>query len=181
MNFLRNEGPTKEITAKLAKLGWRMGGKGYFSQVYINPKKNYVLKLNTHSDKGFTQYVNLLKTHPNKHFPVISAMKTIDLGSAWESRPVSLYLIEKLYQADYTDYCNYRETFTRIMLSYKDPLDWLIENYKESFCPISIDMLRKDPSLEEALRIIGANKKKRGRWIDNAETKGRCRTWRETG
>jgi hypothetical protein len=84
--------PEYELLRKLKKLGWNQFGNGAFSLVFSNPKKNYVLKLTLVSDPGYDAYVQLILSHPNKYFPHISDLKTIDV----DGKKFGIYLIEKL-------------------------------------------------------------------------------------
>ena len=84
------------LGVRLQKLGWTLLGKGYFSSVYQNPKKNYVLKINSRPDEGYAEYVRIIKKTKNKHFPRISDMKVLSLPtkSIWgEKRYIIIMFI----------------------------------------------------------------------------------------
>ena len=157
--------PDYIITNKLAALGWTFSGKGCFSNVYTNPKKNYVLKLNYRGDDGFLRYANIVRQHPNKHFPVISALKTVNVGPKWMPIYRSLFLIEKLGPIRYEDAVPYISAFEEIMTFFSTHLEDLIEKdttMKERdpkyFNNTVLTLLYKNPELLQALQFLGQNK-----------------------
>lgn len=87
-----------ELTDRLEKMGWEFHDSGYFSSVFINPRKNYILKVNTIPDKGFNYFVNLIKRYPNKHFPIVSNLRVIKTAE----HDYYMYYIEKLYPVQYS-------------------------------------------------------------------------------
>jgi len=89
-------GAGHELLRRLKKLGWTRLGNGYFSLVFSNPKKNYVLKVNLVNDPGYIEYVKLIKSHPNKYFPHISDMKILEVNG----EEFGIYLIERLKEMD---------------------------------------------------------------------------------
>jgi hypothetical protein len=154
---------------KLSKLGWEPLGNGNFSSVFVNPKKNYVLKITDKPDPGYAEYVALIKKTRNKHFPKISDLKMLSfpnlqppvrmMGHGMVNRPDTeyyVYLIEKLYPITYVDdvnksavgrYCYlvayfHYETLTKIFAD------------REMNVP---RFLRNDPSLVDALKYVGKN------------------------
>ena len=86
-----------ELTDRLEKMGWEFHDSGYFSSVFINPRKNYILKVNTIPDEGFNYFVNLIKRYPNKHFPIVSNLRLIKTAA----HDYYMYYIEKLYPVQY--------------------------------------------------------------------------------
>jgi hypothetical protein len=77
---------------KLKKLGWTFLDAGYYSSVYSNPKKPYILKVNGKIDSAYAQYVALIKKYKNPHFPKISDLKLMEI----DGFRYYIYLIEKL-------------------------------------------------------------------------------------
>lgn len=59
--FFRKEQNSIIMREKLKDLGWKELARGFFSSVFYNPKKSYVLKVTTLEDKGYAAYVNLIK------------------------------------------------------------------------------------------------------------------------
>jgi hypothetical protein len=128
----------------LKKYGWTYTTQGLYSSVYVNPNKNYVLKLNKHPDPGYAKYVTLIKNYKNPHFPIISDLKQININN----KIYYVYLIEKLKQ--YSDNnvvkaIKYVSTFPSLPLR---------EIYREEEIPT---ILLTHPKLEKALRIVGRN------------------------
>ena len=68
--------PFDSFKEKMKKLGWTFLSSGYFSSVFINPDKSYVIKMNNKQDRGFAKFVKIIKRNPNKHFPKISVLKS---------------------------------------------------------------------------------------------------------
>jgi hypothetical protein len=83
------------VTQYMHKAGWNLLGAGYFSSVFQNPKKSYIIKINYKPDNAFKYYVDMIKESKNRHFPKINDVKTIKVGNT----EYHTYLIEKLYQA----------------------------------------------------------------------------------
>ena len=83
----------KRITKTLESYGWLLVDSGYFSTVYSNRKKNYVLKVNLRTDPGYDKYVRFIKSHRSRYFPVISDKKLL---TTVDNQKVYVYLIEKL-------------------------------------------------------------------------------------
>ena len=165
--FLNGNGLTPDIfvIVKLKALGWEQYGTGAYSNVYANPKKNYVLKLNKTSDEGYENYVELIKQHPNPHFPKISAVKTLNVNNERYPCNLSLYLIEKLYKVPYAKTTYYTASFYKVTTDYYKSLETLIEedirasSWSKQFNPTSIELLKENPLLVKALQLIGEFKK----------------------
>lgn len=73
----------------LKSRGWEFVDEGVYSEVYYNPKKNLILKVNKKEDPAYDYFVGLTKTYESKHFPRISDKLDIKNG-------YSAYLMEKL-------------------------------------------------------------------------------------
>jgi len=56
------------LSKQLKKLGWRPAGNGTYAAVYENPKFNYVLKIFTHEDVGYKQYLNYIIANQSNPF-----------------------------------------------------------------------------------------------------------------
>jgi hypothetical protein len=56
------------LSKQLKKLGWRPIGNGTYAAVYENPKFNYVLKIFTHEDLGYKQYLNYIMNNQSNPF-----------------------------------------------------------------------------------------------------------------
>ena len=83
----------KELNDALEKLGWTFMRGGHFSNVYVHPRKKYVIKINKMQDLGFAAFVKLVHQHPDQpHFPRISYKKTVEV----KGKIHEIYLIEKL-------------------------------------------------------------------------------------
>jgi len=145
----------KILFKKLAKLGWTFLDKGAYSSVYTNPKKNFVLKINDWVDGGYEHYVEVIKNHPNIHFPNIGDMKIMKIGTL----NYYVYLIEKLQTVESVKARNLAVALDRIM-------DCWGESNRETFetlfyfnCLYStINYLKKNLSLIEATKIVGQYK-----------------------
>jgi hypothetical protein len=81
-----------DMKQKLEKMGWRKISKGYFSMVFDNPKKEYILKVNMRPDSAYAHYVKIIHENPSVHFPKISDKKRLIIGY----KSYYVYLIEKL-------------------------------------------------------------------------------------
>ena len=82
-----------DLHSALNKLGWKLlNNNGSFSVIYWNPRKSYVLKINRVEDDSYQNYVKLIHTYSNKHFPRIGDMKVLRIGKI----NYYVYLIEKL-------------------------------------------------------------------------------------
>jgi hypothetical protein len=134
------------LRKKLSKYGWKFLNTGVFSQVFVNPNKNFVLKINSNPDIGYASYVALIKHYKNPHFPIISDMKKIIIGDANFKKTYYIYLIEKLYP--YKNYEN-NKIFNAVSENSKLPLSQIFK--KEKIPPI----LLSHPKLVKALQIIG--------------------------
>ena len=82
-----------KLRKNLKKLGWTLlSDSGLFSDVYENPLKPYVIKINKTPDPAYARYVKLIHTHPNIHFPKIGDMKRLKVID----ENYFVYLIERL-------------------------------------------------------------------------------------
>jgi hypothetical protein len=134
-----------ELRAKLSKLGWHYLNDGHFSAVFTNDKKPFVLKINKSPDKGFEHYATLIKDFDNVHFPKIGDMKVMNING----RKFYIYLIEKLSALGRDNGID-TSTFFRII---QYPTRSLEELYPFG-APVPY-YLKNDPSLVDALRLVG--------------------------
>jgi len=140
------------IEKDLAKLGWYMLDSGYFSTVFTNANKNFVLKITHNPDPGYDHYVNLIHSIKNKHFPIISDRKEIVV----DKLKYTVYLIEKLKKLWGAEDDELASACKLIVARYPMPLDRVFLGRKNGAPKIIID----DPSFLKALQILGANKKR---------------------
>ena len=78
---------------KLKDSGWSMTNTGFFSDVFSNPYKPYILKVNSRPDRAFAWFAFLTRKFPNIHFPKIGNMKVYK----HYNEKYYVYLIERLY------------------------------------------------------------------------------------
>ena len=136
----------EKLKVKLCLLGWEEAGAGAYSLVFFHPKKKYVVKITNTVDEGYMEYVDLLKHHPNEHFPVISDMKSLKV----EGFVYSIYLIEKLDKIDRKYVQNLFEWFYQIMRFPNSMLEDIF-SLTEEIPQIFID----HPDLVDALHLLG--------------------------
>jgi hypothetical protein len=156
------------LQAKLSSLGWHKLNSGGYSYVFANPKKNYVLKVNTIQDNGYDQFVQIIHRSRNKHFPRISDRKTMEFDGDevhnFRKNVYHVYLIEKLEELPEPKNDNYASILSVIMSVYheewnpslKTALDWLERDYftEEEFPSIKEFILRHK-ELAKAAAILG--------------------------
>jgi hypothetical protein len=133
------------LRKKLSKYGWKYLNGGYFSKVFVNPNKNYVLKINSIPDKGYETYVELIKHHRNPHFPIISDIKQLTINN----EIYYAYLIEKLKPIHALIAKKYVSIFDIVINSPYVPIKQLF-----SIIP---PLFLKYPKLVKALQIVGQN------------------------
>ncbi|VVC05190.1 Uncharacterised protein [uncultured archaeon] len=150
-----------QLQNSLAKLGWKRAGHGGYSNVFENPSKNYILKVNYYPDSAFAWFALLTRKFPNPHFPKIGNMKYFHLKG--KINHYHVYLIEKLHQipSTYTWYAEYT-VFKMITLAAKDSdskeLEEALEDAKDTSHVKGgtiYEYLQKNPKFLDALRIIG--------------------------
>ena len=146
---------------QLKKMGWKLLDLGKYSAVFEHPKKNYVLKVNFVPDKGYAQYVNIIKHSRNPHFPKISDVKTLTVKSRNNknhkdtTRSFSVYLIEKLYPLAKEE----RRTLSEALENIVDwPSHSLADIFNKIYGIAIPSILEEHPVLVKAARIIGKNK-----------------------
>jgi hypothetical protein len=71
INLFETTRPDDRWTANeiLLRAGYEMLGSGSFATVYEKPGSAYVLKLFDSDDLAYIAFINLVKQHPNPHFP----------------------------------------------------------------------------------------------------------------
>lgn len=132
------------LQATLKRNGWTYLDEGYYSTVFSNPNKSFVLKINTKPDTGYERYVSVIKKHKNKHFPIISDMKVVKI----DHKNLYVYLIEKLTKLTSIQAMIYSDFFSSIIRRPYKSLDDIF-NYDVP------TIFKTDPSLVRALRIVG--------------------------
>ena len=133
----------QELRDKLKSLGWKHLNSGVYSSVFSNPTKSFVLKINKRPDPGYQRYVNIVKSHRNKHFPIISDIKKMEIAG----NIYYVYLIEKLISIPAKMAFNYERWFDSIITKPGIPLEKLFWNN----VPI---IFKKQPGLLKALQIV---------------------------
>src|ERR1700721_2108003 len=63
--------PDRKADAILAlkQADWHILGDGSYATVFMKPGIDYVLKLFDSDDTAYADYIKLVLTHPNPHFP----------------------------------------------------------------------------------------------------------------
>jgi hypothetical protein len=85
--------PMREL---LKKTGWEFVNSGYFSGVYVNADKPYVMKINIRPDIGYDKFVKLTKKLNSPYLPKIHDRKYFTK----DGKTYYIYLIEKLEECD---------------------------------------------------------------------------------
>ena len=138
------------LNKNLNKLGWTKAGAGAYSSVYKNPNKSFVLKINKRPDKGYEEYVNVIKRYRNKHFPRISDMKVMKIGKD----NYYVYLIEKLKALPRSDLIAFdiKDAIDALYgCDYKDMGESLLEYFDK------MPLFRRNPDLIRAVYIVANN------------------------
>jgi len=144
----------ENMEAALKKLGWNCEAEGYFSSVWVNDNKPFVLKINEQPDRGYAHFVSVVKKHRNKHFPVISDQKEMEIAG----RKYYIYMIEKLKPINYLAAAReYLNIFSKVIRFPADSLKSLFNEDNAYSYPQPPTILLDNPSLVKALRIIGNN------------------------
>ena len=131
-------------------MGWTPLNSGAYSDVYKNPRKNYVMKVTTEPDYGYAKYVDLIKRSRNPHFPKISDRKTFTVrGDDYD-----IYLIEKLRHLEWDIATQYVNIFRNIIWTRVANLRVDLNDLYNNNIP---KILSQNPKLVSALEIIGEN------------------------
>ena len=144
----KNSVSQRDGVSELKKLGWNRLSQnmGKYSSVYVNPKKNYVLKVMENHDLGYIAYVNLIHSMNNIHAPRISDMKELNINGVIHG----IYLIEKLYPLS-IDAFRIGEACSKVARYHEFRLKDCFTGYDDGIP----EFLRDTPSLVELLRKIG--------------------------
>lgn len=156
---------------QLEKLGWKYEDAGVYSDVFVNPSKDYILKINTRRDLGFLWFMFLAHKYPNPHFPRI--MDVAVAAKDNEGEKLYIYKLERLEQVPKSmnpllttmDWC-----LVAIRNGEAEDVRDYIENIPDKYRsnPSTIHIgavgqlskyLEESPELEKALNIIGKNAK----------------------
>lgn len=130
---------------KLTSLGFKSVGSGYYGQVFEKNNIDYVLKIFSNRDKAYRDFINLISSSNNPHFPKIrgSLVKINDSYSAIRMEKLKPNHDSKL--ADLMDvYLNDGKNEDG------EDLDSLPSDY-DSYME---DLFKKQPKLQEALDDI---------------------------
>lgn len=164
----------KNLYKNLEKLGWAYLNQGMYSKVFANPKKNYVIKINSRIDEGYQHFVTLIKRNRNKHFPRISDVQQIYI----DKKPYFIYLIEKLepipepYNKNYSSFLS--DVIDVFMYSDKEPINFfkLFKTLRDEYSHDNEEevkdrelYLRKNPALIKAAQILGLAAKNSSKYI----------------
>lgn len=171
--------PVNRLSADqiLDKAGYKRLGNGAFGAVYEKPGVDYVLKVFSSTDRAYIDFIKLVKSYPNKHFPkfIGKVVKVNDVYSAIRMEKLSgmhNHNVANLMQ----QYCVYRNVKGRI--GYErlvDVLDWLSEAPE---LKTALDLILDNLAYELDLRTD--NIMKRGntyvitdpvKWFDNSYEK----------
>lgn len=139
------------LSKLLRNLGWQLLSlDGYFSDVYGNPNKDYILKINKRPDSAYNAYVALIKKSNNPHFSKISDLKVLNI----KGQKYYIYLIEKLdvlyvLNIDGDDY------YADLIRLFNDIIRYPNDNIFTSRYPTEIlQYMQKNPKLLQAIKII---------------------------
>jgi hypothetical protein len=147
-NHLRGE-YSNDIQNQLEKFGWNSPSSGCYSSVYINPKKDYVLKINGRPDPAFNHYVSLIHKFKNKHFPKISDMKKFKVSGY----TYYVYFVEKLYKLS-------EKNKDMVFAVLADLGAEKALNYAGDIPQSKIDdFIRKNPEFVKAYKILSTNQR----------------------
>jgi len=88
-----------EVVSVLRKHGWDYLSSGNHALVFArDDQPQWVLKINTVRDRGFTRFYSMAKRSDNEHFPEVSRMGLLDILGV----PVYAVQVERLTDADTT-------------------------------------------------------------------------------
>ena len=133
---------------KLKSLGWLRMGEGSFSNVFVHPKKNYVLKVNKRPDQAFEHYASIIKKFVNPHFPRISDKKKYE----YNDEEYYIYLIEELEHINDTPDINVDQIARDLEQIIRSPDQSLTNIFFLHDIP---EYLLESPLLVKAARICG--------------------------
>jgi hypothetical protein len=146
------------LNEKLSKLGWKpLSLTASYSNVYENPKKNYVLKVNKQEDKGYDRFVQLTRRVRNKHFPKISDRQEFSFGNKeykFTQHTFYAYLIEKLQPIPEPYNENYAVFISSIAVIYQYEMNPSYSLLREI---LFRDYLWDDQSRADAVKFIQDN------------------------
>jgi hypothetical protein len=146
----RGDEKLSALKSKLSEKGWTIAGQGYYSIVFISPNKQNVLKVNRVRDPAYDHFVEVVKSHPNKHFPKIT--DKMNIGNGWYA-----YLMERLYPFSFKDvkqYVTIHKGITALNIIKND----IVELSPDSLYAMALSRLKNDPALYKAATIIIDNK-----------------------
>ena len=144
---------------ELKKLGWVPAGEGQLSEIYINPKKSYILKINKTPDAAYEHFTRITKQFPNKHFPKIGDKKSIMV----HNEKYYVYVIEKLYPLNQERAEELADQFSDLVCFYwvdggmDDPDN---DGWPKQFPDDSKNYFKANPSLLKALKILADQSKR---------------------
>lgn len=161
--FAYNRGEISEYSMKnkLKNLGWEFLNSGYYSNVYQNPNKPYILKVNSKIDTAYAQYVTLVRKIHNKHFPKISDLKFIEL----DGKRYYIYLIEKLEPCRDDIKYDLSLILSKIVDYPGSSFAYFERTYRNK--QEVLDLLKNQPELIKVARIIGKYRSKLKVYVEN--------------
>ena len=136
----------KGAVDRLKSAGYNSLGSGYYGQVFEKPGADYVLKVFSNRDKAYTEFVNLVKSNSNDHFPKFRGdlVKINDAYSAIRMEKLNPNTDEKI--ASYLDY---------YISDGKTDYDEYFNGFDEEEADdVIYDMFESDPSLRSACNLI---------------------------
>ena len=167
------------LNERLAKIGWSPLNNGGYSRVYSNPKKKYVLKVNSHEDRAYDKFVLLIKGPRNKHFPIISDRKELavpvkpmydddgdSIANQWNTPPkiYHVYMIEKLEPIPGPYNENYASVLSGLIDIYREEMnpsrDRMLEILTRDYLtqeeiPDAMRFMAENPALVRAAAVLG--------------------------
>ena len=147
-----------ELEDLLLRRGWKMVGGGAFSDTWLHPKGELILKINRRSDPAYDRFIDVIQKYPNPHFPKIMDAKQI-IGGRW---PYGIYLIEKLEKLSMDKKYIFSQALHNIAIHPDMTRNQLSEQTNDTYTDYENlkfqECMKTMPdSLMEAMRIIGRN------------------------
>lgn len=129
--------------------GWDKVGHGFYADVYSKPGIDYVVKV-FERDSAYLAYLNLIKHHPNPHFPRIKGR----LHISPTLNGVRLEKLEKVYQVQVG---SLTVGITGMLNAYLISKDYNLSEYQQRNLELANIYLADHPQLVEALDLIYIN------------------------
>lgn len=121
-----------EIRDKLRSYGYNRGPEGMYSEVWINPDTNIVVKVSVEGDDCFAKFCDLVQANRgNPHLPRIAHYQTVKTS---DGKKYFLAYIEKLSVIKHAS----------------------VYRYAAAWCEDAIDMLNEDITIDELHKRLDA-------------------------